>query len=79
MYVIVIKTPANDNPKKMVDTFYVGFKKERGIMLTDWDEDIKFAYRFVKKIDAKKVQSYLRTLKGSEKARIRFAQRFSKN
>lgn len=79
MYVIVIKTPANDNPQKMVNTFYVKKVVNKGVHYIDWDEDIKWAKVFTDKIEARKVQSYLRTLKGSEDCKIRLRQLFSKN
>lgn len=79
MYVVTIITPSNENPNKMVKTYFVRFIIRDGIKFTDYDEDIKYARVFINKIDAKKVQSKLRTLIGSEKAKIELRNKYSKN
>lgn len=79
MYVITIRTPANDDPNKMVRTYYCKQMLYNGIECIEWDEDIKYAARFSDKMEAKKIQSMLRKLKGSERAKIGMAIKFSKN
>jgi hypothetical protein len=79
MYVVTILTPSNNNPKKMVKTYYVGQLKYQGLLVNDWDEDVKFARKFTLKIDALKTRSYLRTIKGSEYAKVESFGTFSKN
>jgi hypothetical protein len=80
MYILTIMTPSNDESGKMVRTYYVqNFTDNFGVRLTEWDEDIKYAKVFASKLEAKQVQSYLRTLQGSEKCKIALAKKFSKN
>lgn len=79
MYVIVIKTPANSGSGKMVNTYFVGFTMIDNVRAIEWDEDITFARKFTSKLAAKKVRSLLVMFKGSEEAKIRFQNLFSKN
>lgn len=79
MYVVTIITPANKQPEKMVLTYYVRiFKDANGTQFIEWDEDINYAKVFTDKLEAKKLQSYLRKLKGSEDCKIKNRYKFSK-
>lgn len=80
MYVIAILTPSVDDESKMVKTYYCRQVTDNfGVRMTEWDEDIKYAKVFMKKLDAKIVQSYLRTLIGSDNAKIELRKKFSTN
>jgi hypothetical protein len=63
----------------MVRTFYVDTVVNRGIEMTEWDEDIKYAKRYANKMQALVQRSKLRNLQGSEKAKVELATKFSKN
>jgi hypothetical protein len=79
MYVVTIITPANDNPKKKVKTYYCKETMYAGNKCIEWDEDIKYAKRFTDKREALRVRSKLRSLKGSEYAKVEFETKFSKS
>jgi hypothetical protein len=86
LYVIYTKTPSilntdgsiRETPGRKVKNFWVGTIRRGDLLVQDWDEQRKFARRFPNKIEAKKIQSKLRMLLGSENCKVESLDRYRK-